>query len=69
MLTFTNSINVLKNHEDIHTYSLTGSVVDSDGCTVHVAESCGNLARIMRSLSYYTTDFEGVAVQYVTVYE
>jgi hypothetical protein len=69
MLTFTNSINVLNGHEDIHTYSLIGSVVDHEDSIVYAAETSGNLARIMRSLQYYTTDFENVVVQYLTVYE
>ena len=69
MLTFTNSISSQIRHNDIHTYSLEGSVTDFDNCTVYVAESSGNLSRILRSLQYYTTDFDNVVINYVTVYE
>ena len=67
MLTFTHTVDALPNCPDMHWYSLIGDYMDSEGCTVSVAESSGNLPNMLKTLEYYLTDVADIKVVYQTV--
>ena len=67
MLTFTHTVDALPLCPDLHWYSLVGNYLDSEGSTVFVAESSGNLPRMLKTLEYYLTDIEGIEVVYKTI--
>jgi hypothetical protein len=66
MLTFTHHVNDALN---LHSYSLTGSVVDFDDSIVYVGEHTSRVQSILKSLQYYQDSFQGVTVEYKTVVE
>ena len=67
MLTFTHTVDSLTNYPDMHSYSLCGDYKDSEGSTVHVAESSANLPRMLKTLEYYLTDIADIEVVYETI--
>lgn len=67
MLTFTHTVDALPCCPDLHSYTLIGNYIDTEGSSVHVAEYTTNLPRILKALEYYLTDVPDIKVVYQTV--
>lgn len=67
MLTFTHTVDILSGYTDMHSYTLKGEYIDSEGNIVHVAESSANLPRMLKTLEYYLTDIADIEIVYQTI--